>query len=140
MSNSFVWSIDRNLSGATILGQSGPGNNGNERVLWIPQSSSITGASTSDYLMSYPGLSLGMCYSSEEMQSVYSTAPDDWVSWVWKVLHLCKLVSSKILRPSSYIFNWHWLIQILCKCQNNSPDVLTLSLYFISFSAVHLNF
>ena len=32
------------LSGATILGQSGPGSNRNEGVLHIPQSSSITGA------------------------------------------------------------------------------------------------
>ena len=31
-----------NLSGATIPGQSGPGSNGNEGVLHIPQSSSIT--------------------------------------------------------------------------------------------------
>ena len=30
------------LSGATIPGQSGPGSNGNKRVLHIPQSFSIT--------------------------------------------------------------------------------------------------
>ena len=40
------------LSGATTLSQSGPGSNGNERALCIPQSSSITEASPSDYLMS----------------------------------------------------------------------------------------
>ena len=43
------------LSGATTLGQSGPGNNDNEGVLYTPQSSSITGASPSDCLVSYPG-------------------------------------------------------------------------------------
>ena len=39
--------MDRTLSGATTPGQSGPGSNGNEGLLGIPQSSSITGASPS---------------------------------------------------------------------------------------------
>ena len=47
------------LSGATTPGQSGPGSNGNEGVLRIPQSHSITGTSPSDCLVSYPGHSLG---------------------------------------------------------------------------------
>ena len=51
--------IDRTLSGATTPGQSGPGSNGNEGVLHIPQSSSIAGTSPSDCLVSYPGHSLG---------------------------------------------------------------------------------
>ena len=42
------------------LGQSGPGSNGNEGVLHIPQSSSITGTSPSDCLVLYPGHSLGV--------------------------------------------------------------------------------
>ena len=37
------------------MGQSGHASNGNERVLRIPQSSSITGTSPSDCLVSYPG-------------------------------------------------------------------------------------
>ena len=37
----------------------GPGSDGNKGVLRIPQSSSITGASPSDCLISYPGYSLG---------------------------------------------------------------------------------
>ena len=57
------------------MGQSGPGSNGNEGVLYIPQISRA-GALSSDGLMSYLG------YSSEEggltpfleMQSLYSTA------------------------------------------------------------------
>ena len=48
MSNSSIWSINRTLSGATTLGQSGPMSNGNEEVLHITQSSNITGASPSD--------------------------------------------------------------------------------------------
>ena len=47
------------LSCATIPGQSGPRSDGNEGVLRIPQSSSITGTSPSDCLVSYPGHSLG---------------------------------------------------------------------------------
>ena len=50
-----------------------------KRVHWIPQSSGITGTSLSDYLMSYPGYSLGeVSYSSAEMQSVYSRAPTNF--------------------------------------------------------------
>ena len=45
--------IDRTLSGATTPGQSGHGSDGNEGVLRIPLSSSITGASPSDCLASY---------------------------------------------------------------------------------------
>ena len=69
------------LSGATTPGQSGPGSNGNKGVLHIPQSSSSTGASPSDCLVSYPGHSLGESYPSVEMQSVYSTAPADWATY-----------------------------------------------------------
>ena len=47
------------LSGATTPGQSGPGSDGNEGVLHIPQSSSIAGTSPSDCLVSYSGHSLG---------------------------------------------------------------------------------
>ena len=41
------------LSGATTPDQSGPGSDGNKRVLRIPQSSSIAGTSPSDCLVSY---------------------------------------------------------------------------------------
>ena len=56
---SSIWPIDRNLAGATIPGQSEPGSDGNERILCIPQSSSITGTSSLDCLVSYLGYSLG---------------------------------------------------------------------------------
>ena len=57
MSNSSIWLIDRTLSSTTTLGLSGPGSNGNVGVLYIPQSSSIAGASPSDCLESFPGYS-----------------------------------------------------------------------------------
>ena len=50
-----IWPIDRTLSGATTLGQSRPGSDGNKGVLCTPQSSCITGTSPSDCLVSYPG-------------------------------------------------------------------------------------
>ena len=66
--------------GATTPGQSGPRSNGNEGVLHISQSSSITRASLSDCLVSYPGHSLRESYPSVEMQSMYSTALADWAT------------------------------------------------------------
>ena len=60
MSNSSIRPIDRTLSSANILGQSGPESDGNEEVLKIPQNASITGASPSDSLVSYQGHSFGV--------------------------------------------------------------------------------
>ena len=74
MQLSSIWPIDRGLSGATILSQSGPGSDGFEGLLHIPESSNITGTSPSDCLVSYPGRSLGKSYPSAEKQSVRSTA------------------------------------------------------------------
>ena len=50
MSNGSILPIDRILSGATTPGQRWPGSDGNEEVLHIPQSSSITRASPLDFL------------------------------------------------------------------------------------------
>ena len=84
MSNSSFWPVDRILSDATAPGQSGPGSDGSEGVLNILQSSSITGASVSDCLVSYPGHSLVEgSYPSAEIQSVYSVAPADWATWMY---------------------------------------------------------
>ena len=52
---SSIYPINRTLSGATTPSQSGPGSDGNEEVFRIPQSSSITGTSASDCLVTYPG-------------------------------------------------------------------------------------
>ena len=54
-----IWTINRTLLGVTTLGLGGPGSNGNEEVLCILQSLSITGTSPSDCLVSYPGHSFG---------------------------------------------------------------------------------
>ena len=63
--------MDTTLSDANTPSQSKPGNDENKEVLHIPQSSSITGASPSDCLVSYPGHSLEESYPSAEIHSVY---------------------------------------------------------------------
>ena len=60
------WPIERTLSGATPLGQNGSGSNGNEGVLHILPSFSITGTSASYHLVSYPGQKMGESYSFAE--------------------------------------------------------------------------
>ena len=72
---SSIWPIDRTLIRYTTPRQSGPGSDGNQGVLRIPQSSSIAGTSSSDCLVVYREHSLGGSYPSAEKQSVYSTAP-----------------------------------------------------------------
>ena len=42
------WPIDRIISGATTSGQSGLGSDGNKELLGIPQSSSVTGITSSE--------------------------------------------------------------------------------------------
>ena len=75
---SSIWPIDRTLSGATTPGQSGPGSDGNKGVLRIFQSSSISEASLSDCLVSYPEHRFEEFYPSAEMQSVYFTVTVFW--------------------------------------------------------------
>ena len=58
MKFSSILPIGRTLSGATTLDQRRPGSNGNEGVLRIPQSLSLTENSPSDCLVAYPGHSL----------------------------------------------------------------------------------
>ena len=60
------------------LWESGPGSDPNERLIHIPEISSITGALQSDYLIAYTRHWLAGSYPSAEMHSVYSTAPADW--------------------------------------------------------------
>ena len=56
---SSTWLIHKNLSGASTLGQSGHGSDGNKDALRIPHSSSIIVTSPSDCLVFYPEHSLG---------------------------------------------------------------------------------
>ena len=69
MSNTFIWPVDRTRSDATSLGQSGAESDVNKGVLRIPycSSSSITGTSLLDGLVSYLGHLLGESYSAAEL-------------------------------------------------------------------------
>ena len=111
-----IWPIDRTLSGATTPAKSGPGSNGNEGVLRIPQSSSISGTSPSDCFVSYSEqLWRGRAYPSAEVQSVYSTAPANWIkdSW-WAIVRF-----------------YYWCSRFLYGTQNYSHKRLIMVLWFL---------
>ena len=55
-----IWPIDRTLSGTTTPGQSEPGSHGNDGLLRIPQSSSITEISPSYCLKLYQDIRLAV--------------------------------------------------------------------------------
>ena len=70
------------LSGSTTPGLNGPGSDGNDGVLRIPQSSANTGISLSDCLVTYTGQSWYVCrgvsYPSAGIRYVYFTTHADW--------------------------------------------------------------
>ena len=69
-----IWPMDRILSGDTTPGQSGPGSNGKEEVLYMLQSLCITRLSPSGCLVSYAGHSLwgvGGLHSAEMLAGVF---------------------------------------------------------------------
>ena len=63
--------------GNTTPGQSEPGSDGNKGIPLIPQSTSITGSSTSVLFSVISGTLVGESYLSSEIQSVYSAVPAD---------------------------------------------------------------
>ena len=85
MLHSSIWLLGRTLSDATTPGQCRSRNDGNEGVFPILQSSSITGASLSDCLVSYLGNSFGESNPTAETQSVYSIGPANW-NWNMRVI------------------------------------------------------
>ena len=94
MQFSSIWPIDRTLLGANALGQSEPRSDGNKGVLCITQSSSITGASLSWYL-------LGESYFSAEKQSVYSKTPANWATCQSDFLIVSDFIQF-VIGPSSH--------------------------------------
>ena len=89
-----IWPTDRTLSGATILGQSRPGSNGNKEVFHIPQSSCITVGSPSDCLVSYPRYSVEVFYSCEKRLSLYFTGPTNLTEFHFRLMALERHESS----------------------------------------------
>ena len=74
---SFIQPTHRTLSGYFTPDQSGPGSDVNEGILHIPQIFGIFGASSSDFLVSFPGHSLEESYPFAEKHSVSSTTSTD---------------------------------------------------------------
>ena len=90
--NCSILPIDGILISTTTPGQSRPGSNSNEEMLYIPQNS-WTEASLSDDSVSYPAHLLGEgSYSMEKIQLMYSTAPANKALSIWcLVLMICKV-------------------------------------------------
>ena len=94
MSNSSIWPIDRNLPCASSLSQRRLGRDVNERVIYIPQNSTMSLFSVNEGALHIPQNSTislfrvifrrlvgrGGSYLSAEMQSLYSAAAADWVN------------------------------------------------------------
>ena len=102
MKFSSIWPIDKTLSGAVNPVQSGPESDGNKGIFCIPQSSSVTGASLSNYLPSYPEHSLEESYSSAEMQLEYSTAPANKVKTLRILIQLDALKDNMVNQTISW--------------------------------------
>ena len=75
---SSIWPIDRTLLGATTPSQSGPGSDGNEELLHILQSSSITGARP-DCVISRTFVGGVLLLFRGAVGVFYSPPPADWV-------------------------------------------------------------
>ena len=104
MQFSSIWPIDRALSGATTPGQSGPGSNGNE---WGAPHSPKLKHDWNPTIRLFSVISRtfvgGGSYSSEEVQSVCSTALADCgkrIQWQAK----CKLVGNNVNCMFSRVF------------------------------------
>ena len=74
-----IWPIERTLLGSTSPGQCGHWCDGNQGVLSITLHSCITDASSLDRLVSIQDIRGGEFLPCEEIQSVYSITPADWV-------------------------------------------------------------
>ena len=134
---------DRILSSAMTPGQSGPGNNGNEEVLHIPQSSRA-GASPSNCLVSYAGyFGVGVLLLCRDAVSVfYSPAnqaviflnkwyydkASDWVSRFFFWLSIC-CGTEEILCLSNQIF----LIMLSEKKKEHKVSLTDKTNYFVLF-------
>ena len=78
-----IWPIERILSGATTLGQIGPGSDGNEGVLYIPPKLQHYWKISIRLFSVISRTLVGGSYPSAEKPLVYSTAPADWtILWM----------------------------------------------------------
>ena len=109
-----IWPIDRTLSDATTASKSGTGSDGNEEVLYILQSFSITGSSPSHCFVSYPGHSLvgGVLNLCRDAISIFYSP-----SWLENLyIRGIKMANACTTRIS--LFEWMYLL--LLKTEANS--------------------
>ena len=96
-------SIEAQLGGI-IPGQSEPGSNGNEGVLYIPQSSSIIGTSPSDYLVSYQDTRCGGGLTPLQSWSLCILQPQPTGQWDFR--KISKTMVNTSATPS-HLQNYH---------------------------------
>ena len=109
------WPVEKTLLSATTTGKSEPGSDGNERLLRIPQSSSINTTSPSDCLVSY-----------QDTRCWRGVIPQQRSSW-------CIL---RILGFASTIWSYGQ-ISISCTIPSGSPSPPTRVKSFTLFTLVY---
>ena len=120
-------------------------------VLCISQRFSVTGASPSDCLVSYPKHSLGESYPSAEIQSVYSAAPANWaknnIKYSYLILIICiQLYGFKYSYVMLIIFKQIWIIDkiltgtaTLARSNSNEEQLLTWTPELEPHHQIHFN-
>ena len=131
---SSIWPIDRTLSAATSPGQSGPGNDDNNGVLRIPQSSSITRTSPLFRVISRT-LFVGEVVSAE-VQSVYFIAFKEFFTSVSRWFSPWSLSDSK----SPGFLSVLWLILIIFTNPSARAGYDTRSIFNQSLTGLNSEF
>ena len=121
--------------------QSGPESDGNDGVFRIIQIPSITGASPSDCLMSYPENSLGESYTFAEMLWVFQQPQPTGSTHIFWNLFSCRrprifnnvFISGVLpgLKARSLFYHFH--------CRSVSGSMLT-NISYLKLCAVFVNF
>ena len=124
MSSSSIWPIDRTLTDVTTQSQSGPGSNGNDWVLHIPQSSSIRLFSLITRILIYGGIpfsrdAVGVFYSPSGLEYLWEIIKClfkvivkmhfciiyNWlVGWFLRHINLCRLFNAKSIFMQIVVF------------------------------------
>ena len=135
---SSIWSIDRTLSSAVTPGQSGPWSDGTEGVLRVSQSSSITKASPSDFLVSYQGHSLVGGLNPLQRSSRCVIQPGDWTNYViGQPFHHANDATKGHL--FSEVMLKHFFSKISCRTKAKHPSLSCSSLIAVRKKWIHLS-
>ena len=137
--------MGKTLSGATT--QNGPRSDGSEGVLCLPQSSSFTGTSPSDCLMSYPGQLLrGESYPIQRCSRCILQPQPTRQDEGFGLIHIHdkeKLALSFFFVFCFVAFFMHTLLNLICLNYENKTQNITNTLYDINvvcFSPLYLHY